>query len=113
MEAAFNWAKAQAANGQVLLETDLRAHANPTRQGTIRRAAEDLAAKLLSTCPACGAPGFWVVDRVTGLPCSACGASTRETRADILGCVKCEHRITRPRTDCAQADPGRFDYCNP
>ena len=35
LEAAFNWAKAQAANGQVLLETDLRAHANPTRQGTI------------------------------------------------------------------------------
>lgn len=113
LEAAFTWAQAQADNDQVLLETDLRAHANPTRQGTIRQAAEDLAAKLRSNCPACGAPGFWIVDRVTGLPCSACGAPTRETRADILGCVKCEHRLTRPCTEPLAADPGRCDYCNP
>lgn len=113
LESAFGWAQALASKGQVLIETDLRAHTNPTRQGLIRQAAEDLLAKLFSLCPACGAPGFWVVDRVTGLPCAACGAPTREPRADILGCVKFDHRLTRPRSDCTEADPGRCDYCNP
>lgn len=113
LKAAFLWAQAQASNGQVLLETDLRAHANPTRQSLIRQAAEDLAAKLCAPCPACGAPGFWIVERETGLPCAACGAPTGETRADIFGCVRCEHRVTRPRPDTVRADPGRCDYCNP
>lgn len=113
LEEAFAWARSQSDNGQVCLETDLRAHTNPTRQDMIRKAAEDLLAKLCSACPACGAPGFWVLDRVTGLPCAACGAPTRETRADILGCVKCDHRLTRPRADCTEADPGRCDFCNP
>lgn len=113
LEAAFAWAQTQSASGLVFLETDVRAHANPTRQNTIRQAAEDLAAKLLSPCPACGAPGFWIVERVPGLPCSDCGAPTRETQADILGCVKCPHRITRERTEPPYADPGRCDYCNP
>ncbi|MGY6553309.1 MAG: DUF6671 family protein [Wenzhouxiangella sp.] len=113
LESAFGWAQAEADNAQVLIETDLRAHTNPTRQAMIRRAADDLLARLSSSCPACGAPGFWVLDRLTGLPCAACGAATCETRADILGCVKCDHRLTRPRVDCTEADPGRCDFCNP
>jgi hypothetical protein len=113
LQAAFARALEQASNGLVFLETDLRAHANPTRREVIRLAAEDLAAKLNSPCPACGRPGFWTVDRVPGLPCAACGSPTRESRAEILGCLRCEHRETRERTDPRQADPGRCDYCNP
>ncbi|MEY6433295.1 DUF6671 family protein [Thioalkalicoccus limnaeus] len=113
LEASFAWAQTQSVNGLAFLETDVRAHVNPTRQSTIRAAAEDLAAKLLSPCPVCRAPGFWIVDRVPGLPCSECGAPTRETRADILGCVRCPHQITRLRGDRREADPGRCDYCNP
>lgn len=113
LEEAFAWARLQSASGQLLVETDLRAHANPTRQTMIRQAAEDLAAKLHSPCPGCGLPGFWIVDRLPGLPCAACGAPTREIRAEILGCIRCEHRSTRLRQDCSEADPGRCDYCNP
>lgn len=113
LESAFHRALSGAESGKIFLETDVRAHANPTRQNTIRAAAEDLAARLNSACPACSAPGFWLVDRVPGLQCSDCGAPTRETRADILGCVRCPHRITRPRTDRSEADPGRCNYCNP
>lgn len=112
-EVAFAWARAQSASGQVFLETDLRAHANPTRMANIRLAAEDLVKKLLSPCPACGAPGFWLVERVAGLPCADCGAPTRETRAEIHGCLKCAHRETRERNESRYADPGRCDYCNP
>jgi len=113
LEAAFAWARAQSASGQVFLESDLRAHANPTRMEMIRLAAEDLVKKLRSSCPACGTPGFWLVERVAGLPCADCGAPTRETRAEVLGCVKCSHRLTRERTEPPYADPGRCDYCNP
>ena len=113
LEAAFGWACRQAENGQVFLENDARAHAHPTRMEVIRLAAEDLAMKLDSPCPACGTPGFWVVERVAGLPCADCGAPTREIRADIHGCLKCAHRETRERAGVEHADPGRCDYCNP
>jgi hypothetical protein len=109
----FRRACAQAANGHAFIETDLRAHANPTRRENIRWAAEDLLKKLGSLCPACGAPGFWHVERIAGLPCGDCGAPTRETRAEVHGCLKCAHRETRKRTDRQHADPGRCDYCNP
>jgi hypothetical protein len=113
LEAAFAWAQTQSASDLVFLETDLRAHANPTRMEMIRLAAEDLVKKLLSPCPACGAPGFWIVERIAGLPCGDCDAPTRVIRADVYGCVKCSHRLTRERTEPPYADPGRCDYCNP
>jgi len=113
LEAAFAWAQTQSADRLVFLETDPRAHANPTRMEMIRLAAEDLLKKLLSPCPDCGAPGFWLVERVGGLPCADCGAPTHETCAEVHGCVKCSHRLTRERTELRYADPGRCDYCNP
>ena len=113
LEAAFASALAQSASRRVFLETDMRAHANPTRMENIRLAAEDLARKLRSLCPACGTPGFWLVERVAGLPCEDCGEPTRETRAEVHGCLKCAHRITRERTDRQSADPGRCEDCNP
>lgn len=113
LEAAFHRACAQAENGQAFLEHDARAHAHPTRRDVIRLAAVDLAARLNSPCPACAAPGFWVVERLAGLPCADCGAPTRETRAHIHGCLKCTHRETRARVGVEPADPGRCDYCNP
>lgn len=113
LEAAFSWARAQSARGEVFLETDLRAHANPTRMDNIRLAAEDMVKKLLSACPACGAPGFWLVERIAGLPCAECGSPTRETRAEVRGCLKCECREARERSQSRYAEPGRCDYCNP
>ena len=113
LEAAFAWALAESANGRAFVETDMRAHANPTRMGNIRLAAEDLVKKMRSLCPACGTPGFWIVERVKGLPCEACAGPTRETRAEIFGCLKCAHRDTRERADRQVADPGHCDYCNP
>lgn len=113
LEAAFFWAREQSANGLVFLETDVRAHANPTRMANIRLAAEELAKKLCSLCPACGMPGFWVLERVPGLPCADCGAPTREPRGEVLGCVKCVHREVRHYSDRVAADPGCCEHCNP
>lgn len=112
-QVAFAMALAESSNGRVFLENDLRAHVHPTRQKNIRLAAENLALKLKSLCPACGVPGFWIVERIPGLRCADCGAPTREFRAEIRGCLKCPHRETRERTDRHSIGPERCDYCNP
>lgn len=113
LEAAFVTAH-DAGGGPVFLEVDGRAHANATRREVIRAAAEDLAARLRSACPACGSPGFWVHERASGLPCAECGTPTRETLAEVFACPACPHRETRPRSDGRrEAEPGRCDVCNP
>ncbi|MBS3957350.1 MAG: hypothetical protein KGZ40_07460 [Clostridiales bacterium] len=113
LKAGHSWAARLSADGRVFVEVDLRAHANPTRMAVIRSAAEDLAARLVSVCPECGAPGFGTVERVAGLPCSECGAPTRETKAEVWACVRCAHRIVRDRPGHSYADAGVCDHCNP
>lgn len=95
--------------------TQLAAARKKARIGmeTIRRATEDLAQKLRSLCPGCGAPGFWIVERIAGLPCAECGAATRETRAEVYGCLQCKYSETHEQADRQYADPGRCDNCNP
>lgn len=110
---AFSWAQAMSSVGKVFVEFDLRAHAFPERMANIRRAAEDLLAKLSSFCPACGTPGYALVERMTGLPCADCGTPTRMPWADMWGCARCNHRETRKCADVIVADPGCCDLCNP
>lgn len=101
-----------AANGRAFLETDMRAHANPTRMENIRAAAEDLTRKVSSPCPACGAPGFWIIERAPGLLCEDCGAPTRQARSENLRCAKCAHQVAVARPEAAVPSQ-RCDYCNP
>lgn len=111
LETAFRRAVALAGNGLAFLEHDVRAHVHPARREVIRLATEDLRARLLSRCPACGSPGYWPVARTPGRPCADCGAPTREPRAEIWGCPMCAGREVRPVP--GHADPGRCDFCNP
>jgi hypothetical protein len=113
LESAFAWAVGESDSGLVFVETDGRAHANPLRMSNVGVAAADLAARLASLCPACGTPGYWLVENVAGLPCADCGAPTHETRARVHGCLKCAHRETHAVTNPSLADPGRCDVCNP
>lgn len=113
LEAAYAQQRADSSTGQVWLETDLRAHANPTRMGMIGRAAARLAERLQQCCPACGTPGFWKIQRLDGLPCAACGTPTRLTQAWIHGCHRCEYRETRNIMTSDVAPPERCDICNP
>jgi hypothetical protein len=109
----FEDCRAQAANGKVFVETDLRAFANPTRMQRIGEAAEDLLRRLKSTCPTCGLPGFGVVERQPGLPCSACGMPTSIYRSEVWECPGCRHRATMVREDLRRADPAQCPRCNP
>ncbi len=55
---------------RIFIESDMRAHRNPTRMKAIKKATEDLIKNIKSLCPRCKAPGFIVVDFKKGLRCS-------------------------------------------
>ena len=110
---AFRLAQAKSANGAVFVENDLRAFSNPTRQKTILKATEDLIQKLLSVCPSCDVPGYWLSQQIPGLPCRACGSLTRLPKAEIWSCKKCGHHEQRAMNGQPWADPARCDFCNP
>jgi hypothetical protein len=109
---ALNWALTSSPTHQAFLETDMRAFANPTRMQNIRRAAEVLAKKLQTLCPACGAPGFSKFDIVRGLPCEDCGQPTEEAKADIHRCVRCDYQTVVDR-ETRFSSPRYCGYCNP
>lgn len=110
---AFHLAQAQSAQGKVVAENDLRAFANPTRQKTILQATNNLIQKLLSLCPSCATPGYWLSAHIPGLPCRDCGQRTRLPKAEIWRCPKCPHEAQRTCNNPAWADPARCDFCNP
>ncbi len=111
---AISRAAAASSDGLALLETDMRAHCNPTRMAAIRRLAFRLVRRLARPCPACQNPGWGVVGQQPGLPCAECGLPTGMTRALIWGCSQCGHQDEQPRPDGRErADPGQCDWCNP
>ena len=113
LKTCFDTGVGQSSNGQVFVEQDLRAFANPTRMKLIEQAATDLLQRIQSTCPACEAPGFWITERQPGLPCSDCQLPTSSYRSEVWTCLRCENRSVRERTDRVTADPGHCAYCNP
>ena len=95
------------------VETDMRAHHNPTRMAAIARAGQDLVRRYASRCPACAHPGFAMVERIAGLPCRWCGTPTGLAMTQVLACIACNHRTQQPASDQADADPGHCPRCNP
>lgn len=107
-------AAAASDDGLALLETDMRAHCNPTRMASIRRLSFRLMRRIASPCPACGSPGWGVIRSIAGLPCGWCGLPTALTRWLEEGCGACGHSVRQPRPDgLLQADPGHCPQCNP
>jgi len=113
LRAAFLWASGLSPHGTVFVESDLRAHANPTRCRLIEAAAHDLAGRLASACPQCGVPGYGIHAAVPGLVCDACGRPTRLARAHRWRCVSCDHEEVLPCPEATAADPRSCDTCNP
>ena len=110
---AFEACKALADDGRVFFETDLRAHANPTRMQLIGQAARDLLSRLQSACPACARPGYAVTRREPGLPCRQCRRPTRQALNDVWTCTGCGYQKTQAHPGPSEADPRHCDACNP
>lgn len=102
------------AEAKAFVETDMRAHMNPTRMRSLRPLAERLAQRLAHQCQHCHAPGYGRVDVIPGLPCSDCGAPTAWARVDVYGCMACGFREERPRADGLETTgPANCPLCNP
>ncbi len=100
--------------GEAFIQSDMRAHVNPTRMQKLNDLAERLARRLGCLCPACEAPGFGRIDVEKGLPCAWCGGATFLVRRLVFGCAACDHGELRPRPDgLTKADPGHCVFCNP
>lgn len=101
-------------DGRALIETDMRAHLNPTRMASLTELAARLAARLAATCPECAMHGFGRVDVQRGLPCEVCGAPTEWILAEVFGCAVCDFRETRKRSDGrTSVGPESCMLCNP
>ncbi len=114
LERAVRDAAAVSADGAARLETDMRAHLNPTRMRSLGVLAERLARRLATPCPACGAPGFGRTGTRSGLICEECGEPTDMVAAELFGCPACGHRDERARGDGLSRAPARScPACNP
>jgi len=113
LKEAFMEALMESSNGRVFVENDLRAFCNPTRQRMIAQATEDLAQKLLSTCPLCHKPGFWKTQAEPGRLCGACGSPTRLPLCEIWECAHCGHQKHEASNAHARALAADCDVCNP
>ena len=100
-------------HGRAWLETDMRAHHNPTRMRSIERAARALVRAAHSLCPACARPGYVPLERVGGLPCNECGEPTGKARAEVLSCAGCGQREERPLSGPSVATSFDCPSCNP
>lgn len=100
-------------NKRIYIETDMRAHMNPTRMDKIMRATEDLVSNIKSECPECGAPGFSIIDFKTGLKCSACGLPTDSPVAYVRRCQKCNLENDCEISTKPFEDPVNCSRCNP
>ena len=103
-----------AAHGEAWVETDLRAHCNPTRMRALEHAARAFADELATPCPHCLAPHFRVARPLLGLPCGDCGEPTELARALERRCDPCGLSLELPRPDgLTAADPAQCAACNP
>ena len=100
-------------DGCATLETDMRAHLNPTRMQSIARATGSLVRAASSLCPRCDAPGFVVSGVRRGLPCEACERPTQRPLAEVLVCGKCAHGESRMLGGPSAAPASQCDWCNP
>jgi hypothetical protein len=96
------------------VETDMRAHMNPTRMRVLRELGIKLARRLRSRCTECGCPGFGRTGVSGFLECSECGSASESPSHEVHSCPKCQFSKTKIRSDGLQRlDPMYCQRCNP
>ncbi len=114
LEAAVMAVLERSANGRIHIETDMRAHQNPTRMGVIAKATMNLIQAIQRACPVCSTPGFELVEHRPGLLCELCGSPTNLTRVAVYHCKTCGSQQDILYPDGIQmADPTYCNFCNP
>lgn len=99
------------ASSRVWLETDMRAHMNPTRMSAISQASLKLSALLSSHCPKCQLPGYGLHKYIQGALCNTCGHATQRPKSEQWQCSKCLFTDEKPLQSHVSA--AHCDICNP
>ena len=114
LTAAVETTLATSKTGTAHLETDMRAHFNPTRMQVIAEATADLIKTIAQRCPHCDCPGLAIAQRQPGLPCAWCKTPTPLTLSVTYRCQRCHREKIETFPDGQPtADPGNCPYCNP
>ncbi|MBD2294086.1 hypothetical protein H6G06_11430 [Anabaena sphaerica FACHB-251] len=114
LQESVNFALNNAQDGNLHIETDMRALYNPKRMKNIEKATQDLLNKINSCCPQCSTPGFSISEKLTGLPCEICHQPTLLIMAVNYQCRKCNFQEKILYPDGKRfAEPGLCNYCNP
>jgi hypothetical protein len=95
----------------VWLETDMRAHMNPTRMKAIAQTAQKLHALLNSQCPTCCLPGYGLSKYIPGALCMTCGHASQRPKAEQWQCTKC--LFTEEKQLNTHVSAAHCDFCNP
>ena len=114
LDEAFHECLSRSEDGMVWVETDMRAHVNPTRMSVIGELARKLGRRLSTECPACKTPGWGIVGFEKGLQCEYCHLPTELVSQEIYGCVSCSVRERLKRSDGLESASQRYcTWCNP
>jgi len=109
---AIRLAAVNSTDGAAMVETDMRAHLNPTRMASIRKLAFRMVRRLATPCLSCGAPGWGQTGVIKGLPCEECETPTLQALALVFSCSACGHREEK-RCDKPTASARFCPCCNP
>jgi hypothetical protein len=114
LEQAFEECLKKSKHRLVLVQTDMRAHMNPTRMKMITEVATKLTKLLQTYCPNCRNPGWSIKEQVYGLECMNCLAPTPLVKHQISRCDFCCYQITDQNKDLfSNANPEFCSFCNP
>ena len=113
LEEAIKRSRDLSADGEAVIESDLRAMCSPSRQNNISAVALKLVQRLSMTCPDCQAPGWGLKSYVRGVECSECGDFSADAiKQEIMGCFNCENTALGAVINVT-LDPARCMSCNP
>lgn len=114
LKTAFYNAKKHSSIGKVLVQTDMRAHMNPSRMNIIQELAKELADRLATLCMKCQTPGWGKIGIEKGLECHWCAQPTELIKMEIYGCITCNYtEKINPSHSKSKADPQDCSHCNP
>ncbi|MEI8300538.1 MAG: DUF6671 family protein [Chlamydiota bacterium] len=96
------------------IETDMRAHMNPTRGLNLKKLGIRLFRRLSRLCPLCHTPGWGITDLKKGRPCLICQCPTELASSYIWTCIQCPYQKEQRFPECLHyANPSYCNVCNP
>jgi hypothetical protein len=104
----------KSSDSRAYIETDMRAHMNPTRGRNIHKLGIRLFRRLTRQCPSCASPGWGISGIKKGKLCKICRCPTKIPISYIWSCSLCLHHDFQPVPGGDLfAEPVWCDWCNP